>query len=339
MALSLRSVSVSVVLCYISASVAHVTPGLRSGIGQAGGRNLQSSCWTAPIANLFLDVDVTCGFPPQDKVIDQIRKREKDIVKISSETYISPDMSSLDIKVLPDGAVESDLEGVDVSELLEPHQDSCTDQMPPKNGEDVYNNIKSYVDTFDIYTKCTKVYVPNQENGKPQMRKDDVIAIVTEPLAGHFTLSYEDVAQYEEYVDSEGTKTLTAIISSRKENVIEGNYDVTVQLFQNQTVRLAYVKRQNLAEGLLDLGISRAGYIITTQSSVDRTMLKLAYAGRYGPEALDENSGCYVRQYCTDYFTLQVGDPCAEDKQCATGKCEKTNKWCFWGCDYKCAAA
>merc|ERR1712232_598467 len=189
------------------------------------------------------------------------------------------------IRVLPDGVEASDLDGKDVSDLLEPHQDTCAGHLQPKSGEEVYNNIKSYVDTFDIYTKCTKVYVPNRdENGKPQMRKDDIIAIVTEPLAGHFTLSYEDVAQYQEYVDNEGTKTLTAIISSRKENVIEGNYDVTVSLFQNQTVRLAYSKRQNLAEWLLDQGISRAGYIITTQDSVDRTMLKLAYAGHYGPE-------------------------------------------------------
>merc|ERR1711879_1019968 len=109
-------------------------------------------------------------------------------------------------------------------------------------------------------------------------------------------------------------------ITSRKENVIEGNYDVTVQLFANQTVRLAYTKRQNLAEWVLQSGISHAGYIIATQDSVDRTMLKLAYAGRYGPEALDEDSGCYVREYCTDYFTLQLGESCDEDKQCASGK-------------------
>merc|ERR1712050_534079 len=149
-------------------------------------------------------------------------------------------------------------------------------------------------------TKCTKVYVPNRdEDGNPKMRKDDIIAIVTEPLAGHFTLSYEDVSQYQEYIDEHGTKTLVAIISSRKENVIEGNYDVTVQLFTNGTVRLAYTKRQNLAEWVLDAGIDRAGYIIVTQQSVDRTMLKLAYAGRYGPEALSEDTGCFVRKACT----------------------------------------
>jgi hypothetical protein len=271
-------------------------------------------------------------------VREAIKDREDQIVKISSETWITPDMASLDIDVLREGAEASDLQGKDISEMLVRHQDSCAGKLPTKSGQDVYDNIKAYVDTFDIYTKCTKVYVPNQENGKPKMRKDDIIAIVTEPISGHFTLSYEDVAQYQEFVDNEGTKTLQAIITSRKENVIEGNYDVTVQLFVNQTVRLAYTKRQNLAESLMQAGISHEGYIITTQDSVDRTMLKLAYAGRYGPEALDEETGCYVRKWCTDYFTLQVGDACHDDKQCATGKCQKNNWWCVLNCGKSCAA-
>jgi hypothetical protein len=301
-------------------------------------RHLHASCWTAPIADFFTDVDVSCSFPPESVVTSAIHEREANIVKISSDTFITPEMSHLEILVLPDDAEAADLESKDVSEILVPHNDSCAGRFQPKSGADVYNNIKAYVDTFDIYTMCTKVYVPNQVNGVPKMRKDDVIAIVTEPFPGHFTLSYEDVAQYEEYIDSENTKTLIAIITSRKENVIEGNYDVKVQLFANQTVRLAYTKRQNLAERILDLGISHTGYVIATQDSVDRTMLKLAYAGRYGPEALDENLGCYVRKYCTDYFTLAIGEACNYDRQCSTGKCQKTNSWCLWSCNYECAA-
>jgi len=300
-----------------------------------------------------MDVDVSCGFPPEEKVTQSIRKREAGIVKVTSETYIGPfgplDMPDhLDIRVLPDGAQGSDLDDKDVRELLVPHQDTCARSFAAKSGVDVYNNIKSYVDTFGIFTKCTKVYVPNQENGIPKMRKDDIIAIVTEPYpghthAGHFTVSYEDVAQYQEYVDSEGTKTLLAMVTSRKESVIEGNYDIKVQLFTNQTVLLTYTKRRHLAEWVLDADISHAGYIIAThiiatQGSVDRTMLKLAYAGRYGPEALDEDSGCYAREYCLDDFTLQIGEVCSEDQQCATGKCRKENRWCLWGCTFKCKA-
>jgi hypothetical protein len=314
-------------------------------------RHLQASCWTAPIAGLFMDVDVSCGFPPESQVVTSIHDREAAIVKLSSETFIVPDMASLNIRVLKPGTQASDLGAIDVSnsdvsKFLKPHQDACSafgTTFPVNSGQAVYDNIKKFVDSFDIYTKCTKVYVPNKENGMPKMRKDDIIAIVTEPLAGHFTLSYEDVAQYEEYVDEHGTRTLVAIISSRKDNVIEGNYDITVQLFKNHTVRLAYTKRQNLAEALLKLGNDlvnggRAGYILTTQDSVDKTMLKLAYAGRYGPAALDENSGCYQREHCIDYFRLQIGDVCAADKECATGKCEYETRWCLWNCTKRCVA-
>jgi len=167
-------------------------------LSDAAARNLQLSCWTSRIANLFMDVDVSCGFPPDEKVHEQIREREAKIVKISSETLITPEMDELDIDVLRDGAQASDLADKSVSDLLEPHEDTCAGVMPAQTGEAVYNNIKAYVDTFDIYTKCTKVYVPNTENGKPKMQKDDIIAIVTEPFPGHFTLSYEDVAQYQD---------------------------------------------------------------------------------------------------------------------------------------------
>merc|ERR1712032_1554352 len=265
---------------------------------------------------------------------------EARIVKISSETYITPNMSNLDIQVLPDGTQAADLEGKEVSELLTPHLDTCAGVFAEKSGADVYNNIKSFIDKFDIYTKCTKVYVPNEVGGIPQMRKDDIIAIVTEPIPGHFTLSYEDVAQYQEYIDSDGTTTLNAIITSRKENVIEGNYDVTVQLFQNQTVRLAYTKRHNLAEEVMTWLVTKANYIITTQDSVDRTMLKLAYVGRYGPEAIDEDSGCYERKWCTEYATLHIGETCESDQQCVTQNCQSqcACSWCWWGCSYSCAA-
>jgi len=286
-----------------------------------------------------MDVDVSCGFPPEGKVEANIKDREAETVKICSETYIKPGTADLNIRTLPDDFKTKNFKNGGISDYLVPHADTCSGSFPAQSGVDVYNNIKAKLDMFDIYTKCTKVYVPNKdENGVPQMRKDDIIAIVTEPFPGHFTLSYEDVAQYQEYTDSDGTKTLLAIISSRKENVIEGNYDVTVQLFANDTVRLAYTKRQNLAEAVLRMGTSKKGYIVATQDSVDRTMLKLAYAGRYGDGALDGKSGCYARKWCTNYFTKEAGEACTEDHHCKSGKCYKNNRWCLFRCARRCAA-
>jgi len=178
--------------------------------------------------------------------------------------------------------------------------------------------------------------VPHQVEGTPQMRKDDIIVIVTEPSPGFFTTSYEDVTQYQEYVDLKGTKVLTAIITSRKENVIEGNYDVTLKLFKDGSVELSYVKRQNLAEALFEKATTKEGYMVATQDSVDRTVLKLAYAGSYGLDALDEASGCFERKWCNDYFTRSEGQTCETGTQCKAGECKKTKNWCISGCEYTC---
>merc|ERR1712032_92882 len=146
------------------------------------------------------------------------------------------------------------------------------------------------------------------------------------------------MGQYQETVDNEGTKILSLIISSRKENVIVGNYGVTLRLFKNDTVGLAYSKRQNLAEKVVAAGISHRDYIITTQRSVDNTIRKLAYAGLYGPASLGDDTGCYVYRMCPDWQTLDVGEACENDEQCITNNCKKVKWWCPFRCERKCTA-
>merc|ERR1711971_215828 len=270
------------------------------------------------LLGLTTDVDLYCSWPNEDSVIQKITEQKKNIVKISATAFINP-TGELDVRELASTATGADLaDGKTIDELMQKHMDTCAGTSFAKavSGEDIYNNIKAIVDRFDIYSKCTQVYVPRQVNGLARMQKDDVIGISTEVAYGFFSLSFEDVSEYKEYTDNEGTKTLIAIISSRKENVIEGNYDIELRLFTNGTVRLGYTKRQNLAEAVLRHAISFDAYKITTQQSVDRTILKLAYAGRYGAASIDDGAGCYVRELCTGYLTKVEGEKCEDDEQC-----------------------
>jgi len=295
------------------------------------------------ILSLTVDVTLSCTFPDEKVVFATLAAQEKKVVKLSSSALIFPDMQGgLDIKELKEGASGEMLAKKAVSELLVKHTDTCkgTAFKPEKDGRKIYDNIKSLVDGFDIYSKCTKVYVGRNDpvTGRAKMQKDDIVAISTELAFGHFSLSYEDVTQYKEFVDKDGTKTLVAIISGRKENVIEGNYDIVLKLFKNNTVLLDYTKRQNLAEGILEYGTSHNGYRISTQASVDKTIEKLAYAGLYGLDALHDTKGCMKREFCSGYLTKAPGDPCTDDEQCKTNYCKKDNFLCPVNCNYHCAA-
>jgi len=303
------------------------------------------------ILGSFFDVKLFCKFPSEDFVLEKIHEQERQVLKQSGTAILQPGMAKLELRELRSNATAKDLDadgsnvdGDPLSMLMVPHIDDCAQEgtvTPAQSGLQIYENIKAVVDTFDIYSRCTKAYVTRTDphSGIPKMQKDDIIAISTEMAAGFFSLSFEDVTQYSEYTDQDGTKTLTAIISSRRENVIEGNYDVVVQLFKDGHVQIDYTKRQNLVPWLLKNGVSSNGYKIMTQQSVDATIRKLAYAGLYGSTVF-EHGGCYKHESCSDYETLDIGDTCAYDMECKSHLCDKVSPLCFWwGCDRVCAAA
>lgn len=266
-------------------------------------------------------------------MLEQIEYAERRIVSLSSVAVLMPGeeapvlrMKEIDSKQTEQDfakamAVNNNDVEVAMTNLMKPHDDVCrnTTFAPARSAEAIYANIKKLLDTFDIYSKCTKTYMK-----RVPIQKDDVVAISTELAAGMFGLSYEDVAQYKEAIELQNekpVKTLTLIVSSRKENVIEGNYDVEVSLDEGMVI-LKYTKRQNLAEKVLEMGISRNSYAIKTQRSVDSTLHKLAYAGLYGPDAVSDG-GCYTKpnSKCAEYNTFESGEECQYDLQCQSNKC------------------
>jgi hypothetical protein len=288
----------------------------------------------ANMLGLLFDVSLFCKFPDTDAVLGQIQKAEQRILSLTSIAVLTPGNTTsigLNVKELDSTKTENDFaralheqHGVvrhAITTLMKRHDDVCKGTFPPaQSAEEIYNNIKSLLDRFDIYSKCTKTYMT-----RIPIQKDDIVAISTELAAGMFALSYDDVSQYKEVIELRKggvpVKTLTMIISSRKENVIEGNYDVEVSLEGDEVV-LQYTKRQNLAEKILELGISRNGYAFNTQRSVDSTLHKLAYAGLYGPDAVSDE-GCYGRpeSKCAEYNTFESGEACQHDLQCQSNKC------------------
>jgi hypothetical protein len=283
---------------------------------------------------MFFDVSLYCKFPDSEAVLEEIEKVESRVVSLTSIAVLTPGNDTsigLNVKQIDSAQAQQDIEKVlaetdgvlqhAISTFMRPHVDMCKGSSfgPAQNAEQIYNNIKLYLDRFDIYGKCTKTYVK-----RVPIQKDDVVAISTELAAGMFALSYEDVSQYKETVElrnGKPVKVLTMIISSRKENVIEGNYDVVVSVEGDEVV-LQYTKRQNLAEKMLVKGITHNKYAIRTQRSVDSTLLKLAYAGLYGGDALSDE-GCYgtPKSKCAEYGMFEKGEACQHDLQCESGKC------------------
>jgi len=282
-----------------------------------------------------VDVELFCDFPKEAYVNSKIADIEKTIVKRTGSLRIQPGAN------ISYRAVPSDKTGKDYADangtmdlLKVAHIDTCAGSgsiTPSTNVSQVYGNIKALVDRFEIFSKCTRSYVPHTD-----LRKDDVIAVSTLLAFGHYTLSYEDVARYDEEEDGDH-KTLSVVVSSRKLNVIEGNYDITLKLRTNY-VELSYTKRQNLAEDILASQCDRNCYEVATQQSVDNTMLKLAYAGLYGHEAISpDNTGCWVEpSSCFGYSIKKIGDVCTDNEECKT-ECCHGDYW-FWGTK-KCAEA
>jgi len=303
------------------------------------------------LLGMFFDVKLFCKFPTEDFVVKGILKQQQHVVQHTGRATVYPGMDRLVLTELSSNTTEEDVAMKGIHDgMMVPHIDKCassTEHAPETSGAQIYQNIKALLDTFDIYTRCTKAYVVNKDNeGRPKMVKDDIIAISTEMAAGFFSLSYEDVTQYQEYEDKDGTKILEVIISSRKDNIIEGNYNVIVRHFKddyiknNDKVEIEYTKRQNLVPWLLKKGISHNGYTIMTQQSVDVTIRKLAYAGLYGAGSVEsaKDGGCFPYVKCADYETLDTGDICVYDMECKSHSCNKVSSMCFWwGCERKCA--
>lgn len=314
----------------------------------------------ATLLGILFDVKLFCKFPEKEKVFAQFVEAEERIVSLTSTALITPgsgdQKARLDFFELHGKANEQDLNEklkqlgehdlqAAMGTLMVPHEDACANSSsfsPAETTTEIFNNIKSMLDEFDIFSKCTKSYVKRMRNGHPQVQKDDVIAVSTELAAGMFSLSFEDVSYYREateLVDGEPERALSLVVSSRKENVIEGNYDVSVRI-RNGKVRMEYTKRQNLAEKVLRSGITHNGYAISTQKSVDFTLMKLAYAGLYGRTSVG-NGGCYVEPAwsCADYARLKGGEKCSYDLECESESCVKEEGCHFPPCDYQCAGA
>jgi len=260
-------------------------------------------------------------FPEDQDMETQIANIESTIVKQSGLVKIRLDQS-ISYRQVPSHKSAQDYEDANRSmdKLKIDHQDSCAgNKTSVATVTQIYNNVKQMVDAFDIFSKCSKSYVPQ---GK--LRKDGVIAVAVELSNKLFSVSFEDVAHYEE--DTDGNhKTLTVVVTSRKENVIEGNYDLTVKL-RDDHVEFSYTKRQNLAGAALSHLVTTDAYEVMTQQSVDNTILKLAYAGLFGRTAVDFG-GCFVEDnHCGHYSTKENGDTCTEDVQCKTGCC-KYKRW------------
>lgn len=287
--------------------------------------------WLASILGLLTDVDLYCDFPRDEDVFDKIDALEDSIVKRSSSITLRPNRP-IHYQAVPSSRTGQDLydalqAGNGMDSLKAGHLDSCnSDAAFPSaaTAAEIYENIKAMVDGFDIFSKCTKVYARKNEHGIAKIKKDDVIAVSTLIALGHYSLSYEDVAHYDEEVNG-NERTLSVVVSSRKENVIEGNYDITLSL-RGDYVELTYTKRQNLAEALLASQCDHNCYEVATQRSVDLTILKLAYAGLYGPSAVSfDNSGCRQdTSSCKGFSTLQLGDICSDHEQCQTSCCKRT---------------
>lgn len=292
--------------------------------------------WLSIFVGLLTDVDLYCDFPSEDDVLSKIKNIESSIVKRKASIVLKPS-EKIVFKEVPADKTGEDLKEAlkadkDMESLKEDHVDSCHgDPSWPAvaTAKEIYDNIKSMVDSFDIFSKCTKVYIAKDATGKAQIAKDDVMAISTLLAFGHYSLSYEDIAHYDEVVDGEN-RTLSVVVSSRKENVIEGNYDITVAL-RDDEVTLTYTKRQNFAESLLSSQCDDNCYKVATQQSVDLTILKLAYAGVYGTAAISfDNTGCRKdTSTCKGYSTKKIEDTCKDHEECSSDCCQRP-KWHSW---------
>lgn len=299
------------------------------------------------LLGFLFDVKVYHKFPDEHKMMTKLQHVEDRILKLRGEAKLWAD-TTLEAGIAAEdrmvfSEMDEDTTEEDLSEeygklkyrgdlqtaintFTVPHEDQCVKNSTfpaAKTPKEIFDNIKAVVDTFNIFTKCTKAYIRRHVDGKPKIEKDDVIAIATEIASGVFVRSFEDISQYQEYVDSEGVRHLVVIVSSRKENVIEGNYDVVLRQYPDH-VDLQYTKRQNLAEPVLRRGITRKGYAIVTQQSVDRTIRKLAYAGLYGPAAIEFGTGCMKQDYCVDYEIKKIGEKCKYSMQCESHSCKRT---------------
>lgn len=171
---------------------------------------------------------------------------------------------------------------------------------------DVYAEMKAAIDELNIFTDSTRVYLP-----EGTLHKDDIIAVSTNLVSGIISTSYEDVAEYVELDTADGGKFFRVVITTRQENVVDGNYDVTLVLrggeFDEQQVELTYVKRQNLVGALAWLHsvmFEPEDYLLSTRASVQNTLARLTALG-YGepiPEPINEVPWCEVI-----YDTVETG--------------------------------
>ncbi len=171
---------------------------------------------------------------------------------------------------------------------------------------EVYTEMKAAIDELNIFTDSTRVYLP-----EGTLHKDDIIAVSTNLVSGIISTSYEDVAEYVELDTADGGKFFRVVITTRQENVVDGNYDVTLILrggaFDEQQVELTYVKRQNLVGALAWLHsvmFDPEDYLLSTRASVQNTLARLTALG-YGepiPEPINEVPWCEVI-----YDTVETG--------------------------------
>jgi hypothetical protein len=147
-------------------------------------------------------------------------------------------------------------------------------------GSEVFARTKAAIMRWDIYGGDTKVYMKDET-----IKQGAVIAIATKLTSGVYSLSYEDVTDVFE-IETDAFSQLRVCVTTRQENVVDGNYSIDLKLHKTDGTRAAgdielyYQKRQNLQYWLLEKAIgSKDAYRKATQKSVDLTISRLQAFG------------------------------------------------------------
>ena len=195
--------------------------------------------------------------------------------------------------------------------------------------ETVYARIKANVDRLNIFTDYTHVYVPGE-----LIYKDQIVAVSTSLTDGVYSLSFEDVAEYIELELADGGRFYRVVVTTRQENVVDGNYDITLHLTNPGTadaqLEVYYVKRQNLVGAISWINgimFPAEDYVKSTRASVENTIARLTALGfDYPiPTPIDEVPWCEMQ-----YDSYTTGCDYSWNK-CGSGYSEVSSTSCKLG--------
>jgi hypothetical protein len=154
----------------------------------------------------------------------------------------------------------------------------------------VYNALRNEILQWNIFDpKQTRMYF---EDGKAFIEKDMITGVSTSLVDnGAFSLSFEDVSEQDE-IDTDNFRRLRIVVTTREENVVDGNYDIELKLWyrpgvgrtgqrEKGDVELYYQKRQSCLYFILRLGVGgHEAYRAYTEKSVMASTRRLLEAGK-----------------------------------------------------------